>query len=170
MKYVCYTTPTSYIYCVKDDFRTVRANRLGDANVPSLPVTAHAGNEQVATSLCVYGTANRGYFYAVKGFQALLSSQVPFYSHHLAAGPLGASSFPLHPCHLNSDSHREERGTVALDVTPVSKFDCLFVTLCTIRYVVSLISTLHGVSVRGYCSPGHELNYRVEFPRQMLLL
>lgn len=63
----------------------------------TLPVTAHAGNEQVATSLCVYGTANWGYFCAVKGFQAFLSPQVPFYSHHLAAGPLGASSFPPPP-------------------------------------------------------------------------
>ena len=58
LKYMYYTTPTSYIYCVKDDFYTVRANCLGDANVTSLTVTAHSGSEEVANYSMRYVTVN----------------------------------------------------------------------------------------------------------------
>lgn len=122
----------------------------------TLPVSAHAGNEQVVTSLCVYGTANWNYFYALKGFQALLPS--PSTATTWQLGFWGLFRPPPPQCQLSSENHREEPGTVALDVTPVSKFDCSFVTLCTIRYVVPLISTLHRVSVHGCCSLGHELH------------
>lgn len=60
---MCCTTPTSCICGDKDDFHTVRENCLGDANVPSLTITAHSGNEQVVSVLRAYGTANWNYYY-----------------------------------------------------------------------------------------------------------
>lgn len=74
VKYMYCTTPTTYIYCVKVDFYTVRANCLGDASVPSLTITADSGNEQVGTVLCVCVTVNWNFFHVLKVHQVLLSS------------------------------------------------------------------------------------------------
>lgn len=40
----------------------------------TLTITAHSGNEQAVTILCVYVTANWNYFCILKGCQVLLSS------------------------------------------------------------------------------------------------
>lgn len=55
----------------------------------TLTVTAHSGNEQVASYSVHTCNCKLDYFYILKGYQVFLSFQVPFYSPHLSRWALG---------------------------------------------------------------------------------